>query len=176
MDVKMEFIGRLKRGERMSDLCREYGVARKTGHKLANRFAELGVEGLLEQSRAPLHIPHRTPPEMAELLLGEKKRHPTWGPKKLKDVLEERLGRVMPAASTIGDLLLRNGMVERRKRRGRVKPTPTGLRAVDGPNQVWCVDYKGQFRLGDGTYCYPLTVTDQFSRYLLCCEGMGAIS
>ena len=176
MDVKMEFITRLKRGERMSDLCREYGIARKTGHKLRDRFDEAGVAGLLEKSRAPLHIPHRTPPEVARLFIAERKAHPTWGPKKIKDVLEERLGRSFPSASTIGLVLDKNGLVERRKRRGRFKPTPTNLRTPSAPNQVWCTDYKGQFRLGDGNYCYPLTVTDQFSRYILCCEGMAAIS
>ena len=105
----------------------------------------------------------------------ERQRHPTWGPKKLKDVLEERLGHALPSASTLGEILVRRGLITRRKIRARHPPRPTTLRPVHAPNDVWCVDYKGQFRLGDKSYCYPLTVTDQYSRYILGCEGMAAI-
>jgi transposase InsO family protein len=171
----MEFMARLNASERMTDLCVEYGVSRKTGHKLQRRYAELGVRGLEDQSRAPKHIPHKTPAEVVELLVAERKKYPNWGPKKLKDVLEQRLGRELPAASTIGGILFRRGLTERRKTRLRHRPRPTGLTVAEAPNDVWCVDYKGQFRLGDQSYCYPLTITDQFSRYLLGCDGMAAI-
>jgi len=176
VDLKIEFITRLRRGERMSDLCVEYGIARKTGHKLKNRFEALGALGLEEQSRAPKHRPHKTPPETEALLLAERRAHPTWGPKKLKEVLERRLQRQLPATSTIGEVLLRHGLVEKRRLRRRHHANGTMLRPAAGPNDVWCIDYKGQFRLGDGSYCYPLTVTDQHSRYLLGCDGMSAIS
>lgn len=176
LDLKLEFIARLKRGERMSDLCLEYGIARKTGHKLARRYAQLGALGLEEQSRAPKHTPHKTRPEIVELVLKEKRAHPTWGPRKLKVVLEQRLGHVMPAASTLGEILERAGLVEKRRRRQWRPPSRTTLRTATAPNELWCIDYKGQFRLGDQSYCYPLTVTDQYSRYLLGCEGMPAIS
>jgi transposase InsO family protein len=176
VDLKMEFIARLRRGERMAELCREYGISRKTGHKLKKRVDQLGAAGLEEQSRAPLHIPHKTPLALVEVILAEKRQHPNWGAKKLKDVLERRLGHAFPAASTVQDLLLRNGLVEVRKRRPRYTPQPTTLRQAQVPNDVWCIDYKGQFRLGDQSYCYPLTVTDQHSRFLLGCEGMAAIS
>ena len=176
VDLKMEFIARLRAGERMTDLCREYGISRKTGHKLLNRVERLGASGLEELSRAPKHIPHRTPPEVVQLILAKRRRHPTWGPKKLKDVLERQLGHGLPAPSTIGSMLERNGLVDKRKYRPRHTPRPTTLRQALAPNEVWCIDYKGQFRLGDGSYCYPLTVTDQYSRYLLGCEGMGGIS
>jgi transposase InsO family protein len=176
VDLKMDFIARLRRGERMAELCREYGISRKTGHKLKKRVEQLGAAGLEEQSRAPRHIPHKTPPELVELLVAEKHQHPTWGAKKLKDVLERRLGHSFPAASTIHGALLRSGLVESRKRRPRYVPQPTTLRQAGAPNDVWCIDYKGQFRLGDQSYCYPLTVTDQHSRFLLGCEGMAAIS
>jgi transposase InsO family protein len=175
MDLKREFIRRLNSGERMADLCREYGIARKTGHKLQKRCAELGEAGLEELSRSPKHIPHRTPPELVELIVAERLSHPSWGPKKLKDVLEKRLGHALPAPSTIGGVLARHGLVEGAKRRARYRPRPTLLRSALAPNEVWCTDYKGQFRLGDGSYCYPLTTTDRFSRYILCCEGMAAI-
>jgi len=176
LDLKLEFIVRLQRGERIGDLCREYGIARKTGHKLANRYVELGAIGLEEQSKAPKHTPHKTRPEIVDLVLKEKRAHPTWGPRKLKVVLEQRLGHAMPAASTLGEILGRAGLVEKRQRRPWQPTKPTKLRTAAEPNDIWCIDYKGQFRLGDRSYCYPLTVTDQYSRYLLGCEGMSAIS
>ena len=110
------------------------------------------------------------------IIVAERKRHPTWGPKKLKRILEQQLEREFPAASTIGDILENAGLVERRAPRRRYPPRPTGLRDPTGPNQVWCIDYKGQFQLGDRSYCYPLTMTDQFSRLIVCCEAMAAIS
>lgn len=176
VDLKIDFVARLRAGERMADLCREYGISRKTGYKLLNRVQRLGAAGLDEQSRAPKTIPHKTPPEVVELILTERRRHPSWGPKKLKASLEHRLGHPLPAPTTIYQVLDRNGLVEKRKYRPRHKPQPTALRKPLAPNDVWCIDYKGQFRLGDGTYCYPLTLTDQYSRFLLGCEGMSAIS
>ncbi len=175
VDLRIEFITRLKRGERMTDLCAEYGISRKTGHKFKKRFEEAGAAGLFEQSRAPRNIPHKTPLEVVELVVAERLRHPSWGGKKLKRVLEERLGHVLPAASTISWWLSKRGLIERRRHRSRQRPQPTGLHPARSPNDVWCVDYKGQFRLGDGSYCYPLTVTDQASRYLLGCDAMAAI-
>lgn len=177
VDLRIEFITRLRAGERMTDLCVAYGISRKTGHKLKRRYEQLGAKGLFDQSRAPRHIPHKTQPEILELLFDERRRHPTWGPRKLKAVVEQRTGRMMPSASTIGDALIRAGLVKRRKSRGRFPRPASGLlSAADAPNDVWCTDYKGHFRLGDRSYCYPLTVTDQCSRFLLGCEGMAAIS
>jgi transposase InsO family protein len=176
MDLRAEFMNRLARNERLSDLCREYGISRKTAYKFKERFDRLGAVGLGDQSRAPKVIPHRTPPEVAELVVAERRQHPTWGPKKLKAVLEERLERSFPSAAAIGSILAKSGLVQSRKRRRRHEATTTTLREAASPNEVWCIDYKGQFRLGDGTYCYPLTVTDQFSRFILACEGMAAIS
>jgi transposase InsO family protein len=176
VDLRMEFIERLNRGERVTDLCREYGIARKTGEKFQKRFREHGPTGLPDRSRAPVVIPHKTPPELVALIVAHRRQHPTWGPKKLKATLQAELGRALPAASTIGDILTSAGLIEPRQRRPRHVPMPTGLRTATAPNDVWCIDYKGQFRLGDGTYCYPLTITDQYSRFILCCEGMGAIA
>src|SRR5439155_26097908 len=107
----MEFRARLNKGERMTDLCVEYGISRKTGHKLKKRYEELGVRGLEDQSRAPKHIPHRTPPEVIELVIAERQKHPSWGPKKLKEVLEQRLGHSLPSASTLGEMLVRKGLI-----------------------------------------------------------------
>jgi putative transposase len=175
MDLRREFIRRLA-NERLTDLCREYGISRKTGSKFKKRFEELGVTGLADRSHAAKVIPHRTSPEVEAVILAERKSHPTWGARKVKDSVERRLGSALPSATTINNILLRNGLVQRRKKRRMHQPLPTTLREATAPNDVWCIDYKGQFRLGDGTYCYPLTVTDQFSRYILGCEGMAAVS
>jgi transposase InsO family protein len=176
MDLRVEFMNRVMRGERVSDLCREYEISRKTGDKFKQRYKRLGLAGLEDASRAPKVIPHRTPPELVEIILEERKNHPTWGPKKLKETIERRLERSLPAASTVGDILVRNGLITPRKHRSRQKARPTGLRETTAPNDVWCIDYKGQFRLGDSSLCYPLTITDHFSRYILACEAMSAIS
>jgi len=176
MDLRTEFIKRLAAKERLTDLCREYGISRKTGHKFRKRFEEFGVAGLADRSHAAKVIPHKTPPEVEAVIIAERKNHPTWGSRKVKDSLERRLGRPFPSHAAINSILLRNGLVQPRKKRRRHQPMPTTLRQAIAPNDVWCIDYKGQFRLGDGTYCYPLTVTDQFSRYILGCEGMAAIS
>jgi transposase InsO family protein len=176
VDLRMEMMVRLGRGEKLTDLCREFGISRKTGEKFKRRYRDLGPVGLQDQSRAPKLIPHKTPPELVEVLLAERRRHPTWGPRKLKEVLEKRLERPFPAASTIGDIFAEHGLIVSRRNRRRYIPQPTGLREATAPNDVWCIDYKGQFRLGDGNYCYPLTITDQFSRFIIGCEGMGAIS
>lgn len=176
MDAKMEFISRLNTGERMTDLCREYGIARKTGHKLQKRFAAEGVVGLTERSRAPHYVPHKTSLEVAGLVTEARQAHPAWGPKKIKDVLEKRLQCRLPSSSTIGTILIRAGLVERRRRRPRYASPSSHLSEALAPNDLWCIDYKGQFRLGNQSLCYPLTLTDQVSRYILACDGMAAIS
>jgi transposase InsO family protein len=176
MDLRRELMNRLFDGEKLVDLCQEYGISRKTGQKFKARFEQQGIEGLYDLPRAPKVIPHKTPQELVDVIVDERKLHPSWGPKKLKDVIERRLGRELPAASTIGDILERAGLVDRRRPRRQHQPMPTMLTEAIEPNQVWCIDYKGQFQLGNRSYCYPLTITDQFSRFILCCEGMAAIS
>src|SRR5262245_40051928 len=114
MDLRTEFVSRVMRGERVTDLCHEYGISRKTGDKFKQRYIRFGSAGLEDQPRIPKVIPHRTPPELVELIVAERQRHPTWGPKKLKAVLEPRLERPLPSASTIGDILVRKGLVERK--------------------------------------------------------------
>jgi len=175
VDLRRLFMERVLRGERVTDLCREFGISRKTGDKLKQRFKRLGEAGLEDGRRGPKVIPHRTPPEVEALLVAEKKRHPSWGAKKLKAVLEERLERSFPSLSTINVLLSKHELVKRRRYRGKDRASPTPLRTATAPNELWCIDYKGQFRLGDRSYCYPLTITDQYSRYILTCEGMAAI-
>lgn len=176
MDLRYELVRRLFDGERMVDLCREYGISRKTADKFKRRFEARGRAGLLDASRAPHSIPHKTAPSLARMILAERERHPTWGPKKLKVALERRFRREFPAASTIGEVLSRGGVTTPRRHRPRYTHVPSALQVAHAANDIWCIDYKGQFRLGNGGYCYPLTVTDQFSRYLLGCDAMERIS
>jgi transposase InsO family protein len=174
---RMIFVTRLLEGEAMTDLCLEFGISRKTGYKLRERFKALGPEGLYDFSRKPQHSPQRTSEEIRKLVIQAKRTHSSWGPKKLRYWLSERCRGVrLPAPSTIGEILSREGLVKPRRRRSSlVSPYRHLLREATAPNDVWCADYKGQFRLGNGRYCYPLTVTDQYSRYLLACEGFEAI-
>lgn len=167
---------RLAAGERLTDLCREFGISRKTGSKFKARFERLGIAGLEDVSRAPHVIPHKTPPELMELIIAARRERPTWGPRKIKDVLERRLGHDLPSHSAIGVALEKAGLITPRKRRHSHTAEPSQLSEATAPNAIWCIDYKGQFRLGDRTYCYPLTITDQHSRFVLACEGMAAIS
>jgi transposase InsO family protein len=157
----------------MSDLCREFGISRKTGYKLAQRFEYYSAVGLLDQRRVPDRIPHRTSAEVAALLVELRQRHPTWGPKKLRRMLmTEHPGVAAPAPSTIGELLKKRGLICPKRRRSRPQVSYSPLCHAEAPNDVWCVDFKGQFRLGDGRYCYPLTITDAYSRMLLTCEAL----
>jgi transposase InsO family protein len=177
VDLKTEFVQRLLKGERMTDLCAEFGISRETGYEVKRRYESGGVAALMPRSHKPMRVPHRTPEPIIELLVDARRAHPTWGGKKLKQFLETQQGVRLPAASTITDILTRRGLIEKGRVRRRVFPrSNTGLREATAPNHIWCGDYKGQFRLGDQTLCYPLTITDQATRYLLCCEGMAAIS
>ncbi len=176
MDLRLELVQRHFGGETLTGLAREYGISLKTAKKFKARFLELGQPGLLDQSRAPHWIPHKTPPELVRILIAERKKHPTWGPKKLKVIVEKRFKREFPAASTIGDILDKAGLVLKRDQRRLHVPLPTHLQTAEEPNDIWCIDYKGQFRLKNGSLCYPLTVTDQFSRYIVGVEAMERIS
>ena len=174
MSERTKFIARLLDGERMTDLCREFGISRKTGYKLAERYAKAGPHGLYDRSRRPKRSPNRTAGSVIQRIVRLRRRYPTWGPKKLRSLLETREPEVRwPAASTIGVILKDAGLVDGRKRRRRTWPTPPSERkASEAPNELWCMDFKGQFRLCNRQYCYPLTVTDHFSRYLLGCEAL----
>ena len=173
MNERMRFVVRREAGERMTDLCAEFGISRKTGYKLWSRYQEFGPEGLYDVSRRPRRTPNQTPKDIQQLILALKQRRPSWGAKKLKVVLEQKHpGVKFPALSTINQLLARHGLVKRRKRRRKATYYQGELRQTSAPNEVWGADFKGEFRLGNRRYCYPLTVTDHFSRYLLGCEGL----
>ncbi len=172
MDERVRFISRLIDGERMVDLCMELGISRKTGYKFWERYQRIGLTGLVDGSRRPLRIPHRTTDEVERLVLNLRLMRPTWGPKKLKVKLGElHPGLKFPAASTMGDLLDRHGLIKPRSKR-KERFYPTELTHSSNPNDLWCVDFKGQFRLENSAYCYPLTVSDHSSRYLVGCESL----
>lgn len=157
----------------MSELCARYGVSRRVGYKWLARFEAEGRGGLADRSRAPHHCPHKMAPALVELLVAERTTHPFWGARKLLKVLGDRHPHLTwPAPSTVADLLARRGLVHRR--RSRRKPVHPGVvRPVTvAPNDLWTADFKGQFRTGDGQYCFPLTMADQHTRYLLTCRGL----
>lgn len=165
----------LKRGLTMVDACRQFGISRKTGYKIVARHAELGLAGLADASRAPKTHPNQSPPEVEAAVLRVRKAHPTWGSKKILATLDrERPDASWPARSTIDAILNRAGVVEPRGKRIRRQPSAPPFVAAAAPNDVWSMDYKGWFRVGDGTRCDPLTVNDAFSRASIVCHAMVA--
>lgn len=176
VDERMRLVAQWLEGDRsMSELCRCAGVSRKAGYKWVGRYLELGLAGLQERSRAPLRHPNAVPSERVAELLQAKALHPNWGPQKLLDALSrEHPGRSLPAVSTAGEILRRHGLVKARRGRRRSPPYSSPFVAMSEPNAVWSADFKGQFHTGDERWCYPLTVSDGFSRYLLACQGLAA--
>jgi transposase InsO family protein len=162
----------------MTELCEKHGISRKTGYKWAERFGQEGVDGLKDRSRAPKHSPRQTAPRIAERLFALRRQHPTWGPRKLLAWLEKHEpGQAWPRASTVGGLLKREGLVEPCRRRAvRARPVSVARTEASGPNEVWTSDFKGQFRTGDGRLCYPLTVVDGFSRFVLVIQGLPSVA
>lgn len=161
----------------MSEACRAFGISRKTGYKWLERYHSNGVSGLEDQSRAPRSRPWALSPELAMKLVALRHRRPHWGPRKLLSWLELREPELdLPAASTVGALLKREGLVkERRRNRWPQRATPTGLEEATAPNDCWAVDFKGDFIVNHGR-CYPLTVSDRFSRFLIGCTGLTSTS
>ena len=180
MDEKTAFIGEYLRGELpMTALCERYGISRDTGYRLLGRYREAGPGGLEPRSRAPHRHGIAMPEEVAAAIMSLRRQRPFWGPKKLRAVLQRRdPKRLWPAASTIGDLLRRNGLSEARRRRRRAVPVTQPFLPVHEPNDLWCIDFKGWFRTADGQRCDPLTITDADSRFLIECrivpETIGA--
>lgn len=153
-------------------LCAAFGVAPKTGYKWLHQFEAAGPAGLRDGSRRPKGNSRAISADVAERLVQLRRSHPTYGPKKLVPLLEQDEPTWdLPALSTVGELLKRRGLVTARKRRHRARPGNGPLSHADKPNVVWAMDFKGWFRLPDGTRCEPLTITDAFSRYLLCCRA-----
>jgi transposase InsO family protein len=173
MDERLRFVARLLDGEAMSDVCREFGISRKTGYKIFDRYKEHGLEALSDRSRRPVRYANQLPAQVETLILRCKGEKPHWGARKIRELLVRKLDGDLriPAKSTIHAVLCRHGLV---KLPGRPRKHASGTLLSPGaaPNDLWCADFKGEFKLGDGRYCYPLTVTDHASRFLLLCEAL----
>lgn len=172
MEERLKFVARLLDGESMSAMCREFGISRKTGYKIYHRYKDYGLNGLQDKSRRPYRNAHKLPFQVERSILAIKKERPTWGAPKIREKLIRKYPMIKPPAkSTVHAVLERHGLVKRRKSR-RYKARGTDLSNPKSPNGLWCADYKGEFMLGNRKYCYPLTITDYSSRYLLACEGL----
>ena len=160
----------------LTELAESYSISRKTAYKWIDRYKELGRRGLEDQSRRPHSCPWQTPAVIAEELVKLREKHPCWGPKKLLDLMQRRHSRwELPSVTTAANILAGHGLVRERRRHRRAHPgCPKSI--AEGPNDIWGSDYKGQFRLGNGQYCFPQTVSDLHSRYLLGCDGHPRVS
>jgi putative transposase len=173
MDERARFVNRVLEGEKMAVLCREFDISRNTGYKLFNRYKNCGIEGLTDRSRRPYRQANRLPFQIENLILQIKHQHPSWGAHKIRDKIKLLHSTIhLPAISTVHAVLDRHDLVSNgRKRRFRAEGTQLSI--ATRPNDLWCVDYKGEFMLADKRYCYPLTITDYTSRYLLCCDALA---
>jgi putative transposase len=170
---KISFVLDFQRGlYTLSDLADQYGVSRKTAHKWTQRFEELGKAGLEERSHSANEVANRTPKEIEERVVELRRLHRTWGPKKLLVELRKSLpADRLPSRSTVADILKRHGLVNAKARRRREGHHGPPVAEPTAPNEIWGMDFKGQVRTGNGRYCYPFTVSDLYSRYLICCDG-----
>lgn len=178
MDLRIEFIADyLRELHTISELCLEYEISRKTAYKWIDRYEAEGVNGLADRSRRPHHSPQATPADVVQALLSKRRHHPHWGAKKLLKLLRQAQPDCpWPARSTACDILARHHLVQKRQRRRRIGHPGKAATSISTPNQVWAADFKGHFKTRDGYYCYPLTVTDLYSRYLLGCQGLASTS
>jgi transposase InsO family protein len=176
MDQRTQFIADyLRELLNVTELCDLYGVSRKTAYKWIDRYLRQGPAGIEERSRRPHSSPNQTAEEIVSAILEARHRHPSWGGKKLLTLLHKGHPRwELPARSTVCDILSRHGMVPKKRNRRRIGHPGKPSSLILAPNDLWCADYKGQFKTGDGLYCYPLTVTDGFSRFLLGCQGLNS--
>ena len=176
MEERLKFVARLLDGEEMSFLCREFGISRKTGYKIYDRYKECGLEALTDRSRRPFRYANQLPFQLETAIVSLKREKPHWGARKLRELLVRKFRQEVkvPAVSTIHAVLDRHGLVQPMKGR-RLRAQGTTLSLGKSPNDLWCADFKGEFKLGNGRYCYPLTVTDHASRYLLLCEALESV-
>src|SRR3981189_3417943 len=173
MEERLRFVARLLDGEAMTDVCRDFGISRKAGYKIFGRYKEHGLEALNDRSRRPVRYANQLPAQIETLIVRLKAEKPHWGARKIRELLVRRLGGDVraPAKSTIHAVLDRHGLVKRGGGpRHRARGTPLSEGAM--PNDLWCADFKGEFKLGNGRYCYPLTVTDHASRFLPVSEAL----
>ena len=173
MDERLRFVARLLEGEKMAPLCAAFGISRKTGYKLFERYKDCGIAAFTDRSRRPYRQANRLPAPIEATIVRLKREYPGWGAPKIREKLRQQVpGVQLPAISTVHAVLDRHGLVKRRRRR-RPAAAGTALSRPTEPNALWCADYKGEFQLGNRQYCYPLTITDFASRYLLTCEALS---
>jgi putative transposase len=173
VDERLKFVARLLDGEKMAPLCREFNISRKTGYKIFERYKDCGIKGLTDRSRQPHRYANQLPFQVETSILQIKKDKPNWGAPKIREMLIRKYPDIKPPAkSTVHAVLDRHGLVNKARKR-RYKLRGTALSYPDKPNQLWCADYKGEFMLGNRQYCYPLTITDFSSRYLIACESLS---
>lgn len=174
MDLKIQLIADWQSNNfSITDLSQKYGISRPTVYKLIGRYRKLGIEGLKEQSRAPTSCPHRTPTTILKLIIQEKLRNRKRGPRKIRAQLKRKYPELrIPAISTVAYWLKKEGLVKERKKRQHVPAYTAPFCECQAPNDVWSIDYKGQFYMKNGRLCYPLTVTDNFSRFILGCDAL----
>ena len=173
MDEKFWFINEFRSGYwTMKDLCKAFGISRTLGYKYLHRYEDYGFQGLYEVPRIPHSSPNKTSDDTITVIVGLRKEHPRYGAEKLRTLLLERFPeRECPAISTINLILKRNGLVKAKKRVRRIKPV-NPIFDPKAPNDIWSADFKGKLRLKDGTYLYPLTIADSYSRYLFAAQGL----
>lgn len=175
-DERTRFIARLLDGEPMTQVCEDFGISRKTGYKLWNRYQNTGAHALVDRSRKPHRFGNQLPEQLERTLVRLKKEKPHWGAPKIRELLIRKFPDLRaPAVSTVHAVLDRHGLVNCRKRRRAYKAQGTGLLPSQNPNDLWCTDFKGEFMLGDKRYCYPLTITDHASRYLLAVDALESV-
>lgn len=175
MDERLQFLAEHQRRlYTITELCARYGVSHKTGYKWLARYAAEGPSGLRDRSHAPRHCPHRIDAALATLLPTARRQHPTWGPAKLLQYLASRHPAVddWPAVSTVADLLTRHGLVKRRRRRRPLVHPGVVPIHTSAPNDLWTADFKGHFKTRDSVYCYPFTIADQHTRFLVAVQGL----
>jgi putative transposase len=174
MDERVRFIAAIHEDPRgnFTQLCERFGISRNKGYKWLARYKELGPSGLEDRAPVARSCPHKTDDAIADRVVAERKDHPHDGPKKLRQRMLDKGELAIPAASTIGEILHARGLIRPRRARLRVPPSPNQLDPCAEPNDVWCIDFKGHFALGDKTRCDPLTLTDAATRYLLKCEAL----
>ena len=173
MDERLRFVARLLEGEKMAPLCTEFGISRKTGYKIYDRYQACGVLAFNDRSRRPYRQANRLPAPIEATIVRLKREYPNWGAPKIREKLRQQSPAPQcPAISTVHAVLDRHGLVTRRRRR-RSATTGTTLSRPTEPNALWCADYKGEFMLANRRYCYPLTITDFASRYLLSCDALS---
>ena len=174
LDETVRFVAAcIKGGDTMSALCQRFGISRQWGYELVRRYQAEGPAGLERRSRAPVRHGRAMSEEIAQAIIAARLAHPRWGPRKLKVVLERAAPEtVRPAPSTKGDLLRRRELVGPRQRRRSPIPISRPFQSVGAPNDLWCIDFKGWFRTGDGKRCDPLTLSDADSRFLIACQAV----